>query len=106
MSKFRPEDHIFVAFDLFDSEQIPLDEALSRAVGELRKAKSRGEYSRLKQVIKNQWSNVSNQPFPEDAFDYSKIPDYMSTADMKKYEKENKGGMRGGAQGGARRAKR
>jgi hypothetical protein len=63
-----PEDHIGVAFHLFDNEQISIDEALNRAVSQLSKANTEAHRDRLKQQIKNEWSNVSNQPFPKDVF--------------------------------------
>ena len=68
----RPaREKISDAFRLYDNEVGTLDEALKKSLIYLSDANSEAQRDILKQHIKNEWSNVSNQPFPEDAFSSS-----------------------------------
>ena len=68
----RPaREKISDAFRLYDNEVGTLDEALKKSLIYLSDSNSEAQRDILKQHIKNEWSNVSNQPFPEDAFSSS-----------------------------------
>ena len=58
-------------FRLYDNEVGTLDEALKKSLLYLSDANSETQRDILKQHIRNEWSNVSNQPFPEDVFSSS-----------------------------------
>ena len=68
----RPaREKISDVFRLYDNEVGTLNEALRTSLIYLSDAKSEAQRDILKQHIRNEWSNVSNQPFPEDAFSSS-----------------------------------
>jgi len=68
----RPaREKISDAFRLYDNEVGTLDEALKKSLIYLSNTNSEAQRDILKQHIRNEWSNVSNQPFPEDAFSSS-----------------------------------
>jgi len=68
----RPiREKISDAFRLYDNEVGTLGEALKISKYYLADATSETQRNLLKQHIRNEWSNVSNQPFPEDSFSSS-----------------------------------
>ena len=65
----RPiREKISDVFKLYDNEVTTLNSALHLANLYLKDVTSETQRNVLKQHIRNEWANVSNQPFPENAF--------------------------------------